>query len=433
MSVAILPLDLIIEILARLPVKSLIRFKCVSKSWYALIQNPHFISKHLHNSTILFENRDLIISQSHPRIGSNALILLSSKTLDVFQEMKVPEAFEKAKRLQISGPCNGIYCVWTEDGITLWNPAIRQLKLVPKLGISFELPKNLNRTCYGFGFDRASDDYKLVRTMFPGGGGGGKGMLNIYSLKNDSWKIINTHVEFPVLLHHPCVSLNGVLYWPALVEKQTCRMSKSLFAFNLANEKFLEIPLPIDVCSDEKILTISVLNDSIALVAFDFGPHVIWQCFDIWVMREDYDACGDDRYSWTRLLRFGPLPQVSYPLGFQRNGELILHSDEELIMLDRNNQGVKRVPVSGQVYFYEESLISIKVETVAFDVSTGIGRPLHMPLLDDETHMVHDVLLVIFVCLIFSDTQTHVMPLFLDEASHVWIAAFLGNHEFREL
>ncbi|XP_058217013.1 probable F-box protein At1g14315 [Rhododendron vialii] len=40
-----LPFDITIEILSRLPVKSLLRFKSVCKTWYALIETPDFFSK----------------------------------------------------------------------------------------------------------------------------------------------------------------------------------------------------------------------------------------------------------------------------------------------------------------------------------------------------------------------------------------------------
>ncbi|KAK7261466.1 hypothetical protein RIF29_27779 [Crotalaria pallida] len=39
--------DLVNEILARLPVKSLLRFKCVDRSWDSLLKTPNFITKHL--------------------------------------------------------------------------------------------------------------------------------------------------------------------------------------------------------------------------------------------------------------------------------------------------------------------------------------------------------------------------------------------------
>ncbi|KAJ6859807.1 hypothetical protein NC651_036189 [Populus alba x Populus x berolinensis] len=44
-----LPEDLITEILSWLPVKALLQFKCVCRSWYAIITSQAFISKHLNN------------------------------------------------------------------------------------------------------------------------------------------------------------------------------------------------------------------------------------------------------------------------------------------------------------------------------------------------------------------------------------------------
>ena len=41
-----LPLELIREILLRLPVRSVLRFKCVCKSWLSLISDPQFAISH---------------------------------------------------------------------------------------------------------------------------------------------------------------------------------------------------------------------------------------------------------------------------------------------------------------------------------------------------------------------------------------------------
>lgn len=45
--VVYLPLDIIFDILSRLPVRSLMRFKCVSKDWLSLIGDPSFVDAHL--------------------------------------------------------------------------------------------------------------------------------------------------------------------------------------------------------------------------------------------------------------------------------------------------------------------------------------------------------------------------------------------------
>lgn len=62
-----LPLDIISYILSRLPVKSLLRFKCVSKSWCSLISYPQFIRMNL----------NVAIADSYVKHQRQRLILIS--------------------------------------------------------------------------------------------------------------------------------------------------------------------------------------------------------------------------------------------------------------------------------------------------------------------------------------------------------------------
>ncbi|XP_042515312.1 F-box protein CPR1-like [Macadamia integrifolia] len=64
MSSKNLPEDLIIDILSRLPVKSLLRFRCVSKPWCTLITDPSFIKMHLNRSLAINTNLTLIYKNS---------------------------------------------------------------------------------------------------------------------------------------------------------------------------------------------------------------------------------------------------------------------------------------------------------------------------------------------------------------------------------
>ena len=56
-----LPDEVLIEILHRLSVKSLIRLRCVSKSWKSLITTPAFIDSHLTHSLSLPSNANKLI------------------------------------------------------------------------------------------------------------------------------------------------------------------------------------------------------------------------------------------------------------------------------------------------------------------------------------------------------------------------------------
>lgn len=51
MVAAVLPNELVVEVLSFLAVKSLMRFRCVNKSSNTLISDPHFVQLHLMNST----------------------------------------------------------------------------------------------------------------------------------------------------------------------------------------------------------------------------------------------------------------------------------------------------------------------------------------------------------------------------------------------
>ena len=128
-----LPEELLEEILVRLPVKSLLRFRCVQKSWSTLVQNPTFIAKHLrHHQTktkypsILVESLDKIedlqyLLQSHPDEGGGVRIL-------DFKGDSMGRLLTVRELTNMFACINGIICIAGifrgHYGFVLWNPAI---------------------------------------------------------------------------------------------------------------------------------------------------------------------------------------------------------------------------------------------------------------------------------------------------------------------
>uniref|UniRef100_A0A7N2R135 F-box domain-containing protein n=1 Tax=Quercus lobata TaxID=97700 RepID=A0A7N2R135_QUELO len=130
--------DLAVEILSRLPVKSLRRFKSVRKSWHALIRNHSFITQHHKWATSDNQERGVLFTHEHQG-QTRVYLLLSNDTLEMSRDIEMLSFFpEKFDKLVIDGPCNGIFflygksseCLYGEE-ILLWNPATRESKLLP--------------------------------------------------------------------------------------------------------------------------------------------------------------------------------------------------------------------------------------------------------------------------------------------------------------
>ncbi|KAK7851565.1 f-box/kelch-repeat protein [Quercus suber] len=141
------PVELAREILSRLPVKALVRFLCLSKSWCGLIKASDFMKMQLKHS-----NRDrtiIMIANDDPR--QHSLVLLSH-----------------SKGINIVGYCDGLVCVHDDERkeIEIWNPLIRRCKRLPNKPIEkpfrsaeYVKPK------FGFGYDPHNEDYKVMRPV----------------------------------------------------------------------------------------------------------------------------------------------------------------------------------------------------------------------------------------------------------------------------
>ncbi|KAF8414200.1 hypothetical protein HHK36_002200 [Tetracentron sinense] len=150
-----LPSEIIVDILSRLPVKSLLRFRCVCKSWCAIVSDPHFVKMHLNRAT---------------EIGNTNLILTSGAKLysldcDEPTQFDLPFMTELLS-IAVLGSCNGLVCLsdYANFGNIsyIWNPDTREYKKLPNP------PSKDGRLIFGFsilgfGHNAITDEFKLVR------------------------------------------------------------------------------------------------------------------------------------------------------------------------------------------------------------------------------------------------------------------------------
>ncbi|OIT37651.1 f-boxkelch-repeat protein [Nicotiana attenuata] len=217
LTIPILPAELVIEILSRLPMKSLLQFTCVSKSWLSLISSPEFIKTHLSLSA---NNKGYthhkVMMSSYSRLTSNVKVCsLRSLFYDSITEafdLDCPMlSYERYRYDEVSFivSVNGLICLLIRDNdYFIWNPSIRKYKKLPKPRTTKLV---IYRTVSGFGYDEFHDDYKVVMVNFYDCADDGE--VKIYSLKSDSWRSVDNGGR--VLANGQGMFVNGKLHWAA--------------------------------------------------------------------------------------------------------------------------------------------------------------------------------------------------------------------------
>ncbi|XVE83797.1 hypothetical protein DITRI_Ditri16bG0115900 [Diplodiscus trichospermus] len=270
-----LPEGIVVDILARLPVKSLKRFRCVGKSWCSLIQSPQFISAHYSFNKnkaypVVKYGKTLHIDEE-----KNAISIISNQTFDIVANLDMPPFTDDDISVCIRGYCNGIICLWSYDGtVLLWNIATKEYKTLPVC--PFESPPDFNNSAalVCMGYDSKRDDYKVIR---------------IDTFWNDDFEY-----EDPRAMH------------AASVENE-----KVLLSFDMSSEVFVITPLPDG--TNDSIFHFMEINGSVGGICHDlWNPD---KCYDVWVLVQ-----FGQKNSWIKLFTIGPVLKAKRLLAVGSDG-----------------------------------------------------------------------------------------------------------------
>ncbi|TYJ20806.1 hypothetical protein E1A91_A08G021900v1 [Gossypium mustelinum] len=355
---ATLPHEMTIEILLRLSVKDLLRFKCVSKPWCSSIDDPDFIKLHLFHSVKTNTNHSLILRHCEYHFFS-----VNYDSLKTTQRLNHPLGEQKTP-IKILGSCNGLLALIDDNGrIFLWNPSTRKSQVLPSSEIEFSSPSIFfpRSTYCGFGYDPISDDYKLVRMVQVHGKNNSylHSEAKVYSLRSNSWRRIKDFCFYLSFYREFGFLADNALYWMVLKTPQSG--NKSLVGFDLGTEEFRFVELP-DSCLNKRVcMNMKAMGGYLCLITTytEFNDDVV----DIWIMKESWIKL----ISWKKSESILGFPIV-IPLAFSKSGDKVLFS----IALHKfvwyvlgskrvENVGIRGLPSSFDVGLYVESLVPLMV------------------------------------------------------------------------
>ncbi|OAY37722.1 hypothetical protein MANES_11G123900v8 [Manihot esculenta] len=297
--------DIFTEILFLLPIETLLRFRCLSKTCCSFIDSPEFINLHLNQSIKTSTSRSLIIHEIKPDGSIYGIDLDSSESDRCARELHRPnrsyfdtllsyaytvyDIWDRKFYGDVFGSCNGLLAMYNGQGIILWNPSTRKHRTLPRFWGRSHCEYELLR---GFGYDAVNDEYKLIVLIQPHMDNNVR--VVVYSLKANSLTRIKYLHNYSII--RKCnnrrsigVLVGGSLHW--VVELKGDTKGRVILAFDLVEEKIYELAIPDMNMNGHSYLHVEELGGSLAIC----GLAGDW-IFEIWVMKE-YGKME----SWTKI------------------------------------------------------------------------------------------------------------------------------------
>ncbi|KAI8012346.1 F-box protein [Camellia lanceoleosa] len=323
------PIQIILEILSRLPIKSLFRCQLVCKEWFSSISDPHFAKLHLSRSPISLlikpifrESRKLrlfdlqILHKTHPREAH----------LKLTTEINIPYAGQ-----EIVNSCNGLLCLCYKSVICVCNPILGEYITLPYATYDGHY---CVLTVTAFGFILRTNQYKVIRffiervvesinpiTELKTYRDDPKAM--IYTIGDGLWRNLGS---VPYYLKNRSFNsfVNGALHWLNF----TCDSPDFIRCFDFDSEEFWVVLEPPEFGLRKEFsdhIRVGVLRGSLSI--YDFSSPLR---MDIWLMK-DYGI----KESWSK--------ELVIENGIGRRGNLdcyepimILKSGEILMLVNKD-------------------------------------------------------------------------------------------------
>ncbi|GJV29503.1 putative F-box domain-containing protein, partial [Tanacetum coccineum] len=237
-----IPLEIQQEIMKKLPIKSLLQFRSVSKSWKFLIDSSKFIADYqrtqlpqhvLVRDDIQYNYVSIPDDNTFPQQKVSLTVPMSIKTLD-----------------RIVGSSEGLFCLYSDVGIysgtnkaVIWNPSIRK-------SVDIDVPNVLDRTKYHtsicFGVRPDTLDPMLLSISWLHTITGTTWLVEAFRLSLGVWKSLSTNMPLrSTSLTDNRVAIGRFIYWRAV--NRFSDADHLILSFDMISEEFTEIDFPVNL------------------------------------------------------------------------------------------------------------------------------------------------------------------------------------------
>ncbi|KAK2965359.1 hypothetical protein RJ640_013822 [Escallonia rubra] len=370
-----LPEEVLFDIFARLPVKTVLQIRCVCKLWLSLISIPVFITAHINRTTqpqseTLFirhfaekerhQNEHYSLHDFHQTFGGHGL------------KLEFPFKTRSRYHFSIVGSYNGVLCLSdhngaSANGVILWNPSIRKYVSLPRPRVTRSTHGSY-MFVLGFGFDVKSNDYKVVRVAYVKGRNGRDLIppeVEVYGLSSKCWRSFAAGAPPYGIYEHTWSQafVNGAVHWigyDPCVANGDCSL---IVSFDVGDEVFKGVRLPDCLVKCGYDLAVSKYEELLSVMQMVYRSKRARCC--VWVMKE-YGV--ED--SWTKLYTVDLQDGLHKVLGFWKNKEVLTVTVRgKLVSYDPNSGRMRSMGLRGAIdSFYAdnyiESLVLVDGESI---------------------------------------------------------------------
>lgn len=295
----ILPRDVLLDVLVRLPISSLIQFRFVCRSCYAMSHDPEL--PRLHKAVVAKADPILVFHCDYPIRNQLSFVEYDGDhgADKIVKKISTPFCHSMPE-FNVVGSCNGLLCLSDSlfgEPVYVFNPFTRNYLELPKCR-QFQDQEVL----FGFGFHPVTNEYKVVRIVYyrtprrlirnhrsyP------RSEVHVLTIgkpnSNNGWRCFG---KAPYQLDRQAkdvVVVNGRLHWvsrPGRLGGLGGLTGRTIVSFDLKDEQFKLVSKPVNRSNYH----LTVIDGCLAAaVSCGYGK------LEIWVMKE-YDV----KESWMKL------------------------------------------------------------------------------------------------------------------------------------